>query len=214
MNALTVRIDASRFNAMLADFAAIEPGLEFRDIVHGTALRVCAGALRRTNAADPQRIRRDFENREWTTLDGKRYKLSWYLHNDALWHRIEQHRADTLATKLASRGLAKKSWIFFGPELGGIIDAPNFVHSANYKGEVYPEDAAIAEAGFGAGYQLTIFNSSPIVQKAGGARALQGAINGEARYFYVLLEKRAFRTFEGRAARYPGVYVRPSALAA
>lgn len=213
MDALKVEIITRDFNRMLREFAELEPRLEFGDIVRGIAGRVAAASLRRTRSADPNRIKRDYESREWTTLDGRKIKLSWHLHDDALHQRVVNHREDVLATKLGSRGLAKKSWLWFALPLGTKIDAPSYVHTANYSGRNHPENATTTETGTAATFVLTINNTSPIVQGAGGERALYQSMAGETRYFFTLLSKQAFRTAQARAARYPGVYVQPSAKA-
>lgn len=206
---LKVQVVTARFSAMLQEFARIAPELEFRDIVRAAAIRVIAGALRRTRAADAANIRRRWANAKYTTMDGKLYNLSFYYHNDALWNRIVQKRQRSLQTKLNSRGLAKRSWLFEAEKLGAaeLVDAPDYVTRANYKGVEYPLDAEYVERGSAMGYTLKIINSSPIVQAAGGEAALLGSMQAEARYFEVLLAKGFLSTAEQRAAKYPGVYV-------
>lgn len=213
MDDLKVQLITSRFNRMLEEFAEVNPEVEFRDIVRAIAIRVIAGALRRTRAASIEGIRKDWEEREWVTLDGKKYNLFWYLKNDALWGRLESLRADKLARRLESRGLSKKSWLHQAEQLGGTVEVPAYVRSANYKGNSHPENVQFRERTGSADYALTIVNSSPIVQAAGGREALVIAMAAETRYFYTLLARGGFKTAQSRAAKYPGVYVRPAAAA-
>lgn len=214
VDALRVELVTRDFNRMLGEFASIEPKLEFADIVRAIAIRVMAGALRRTRAADPEKIKRRHESAEWTTLDGKKIKLSWYLHNDSKYAAVENHRAAVLKSKLGARGLSKQSWLHAAQKLGGDAAAPAYVSSANSAGRTHPENASFSETGGGAAYALKVTNASPIVQQAGGEYALVGAMSAETRYFFTLLSKGAFRNAATRAAKYPGIYVRPLSTAA
>lgn len=210
VDAVKVELVTRDFNRMLEEFAAIDPAVEFRDIVRGLAVRVVAGALRRTRAADPKKIQAAHEKATFTTLDGKLYKLSNYFHNDELWRRIQNHRVFSLQRKLNARGLAKQSWLHLGRKIGaGPISAPAWVSRANFKGEQYPGDVSFLESGAGLKFQLKITNASPLMKGAGGEWALVQAMAGETKYFWTLLAKHAFRNAATRASKYPGVYVKP-----
>ena len=141
MPGLKVEIVTRNFDLMLADLAAIDPRIEFRDIVHAVAIRVIQNAARRTRAATVSAIRANYAAKEWTTLDGKKYKLSW-LDPNPIWAGIQAKRNDNLAVKLASRGLAKRSWVELAAVVGGAITVPAYVMTANYRGRQYPTDAA------------------------------------------------------------------------
>ena len=212
MDELKVQLITRDFNRMLEEFASLDPAVEFRTIVRGVAVRVIAGALRRTRAAQVASIRRDHAAREWITLDGKKYNLAYHYHNDALWGRIDRRRADDLSRRLGARGLAKQSWLHLARDLGATIEVPAYVDRANYDGLQYPINAAHVERRGGADYSLTILNSSPIVQNAGGRLALLSAMAAETRYFYTLLARGGFATAARRASHYSGVYVTPAAL--
>lgn len=195
---------------MLEELASIDPTIEFKDVVTAVAIRVVQNAMNRTRAATVSGIRRDFATKEFTTFNGKKYKLS-NRYPDQLWGLIDQFRKDRLAVKLASRGLSKQSWVHLASTIGGVLSAPAYVTNANYKGRTYREDGTSTEQGDGNNYALTIINSSPIVQAAGGYGALLRAMQGETSYFNRNMENRAFRTFESRAAKYPGIFVRRAA---
>lgn len=213
LDSLKVELITSRFNQMLEEFAEISPEIEFRDIVRAIAIRVIANALRRTKAADTQKIRARHEAREFTSMDGKKYKLSNHF-PDPVWEKLSARRAASLEVKLRSRGLAKQSWLYLAQDLGGTIDVPAYVPAANFKGQTHPENVSFIERGTGANYALKIINNSPVVQAAGGEQALVFAMAGETRYFFTLLSKGAFATAKSRAAKYPGIYARQLTAAA
>lgn len=213
---LKVELLTRDFGRMLDELAAIDPRIEFRDIVYAIAARVVFNALYRTNAAKASAIRRTWQEREYTTFGGKRYKLSHH-YPDQLWGRLEQFRADRLAVKLASRGLAKKSWYHLARDIGASsvpARVPGYVQSANYRGNDHPENADHANSGSGTAYALRIINSSPIVQAAGGERALMIAMQGELGYFRQNMAHQFYLSAESRAKKYPGIFTTPNLAAA
>jgi hypothetical protein len=207
---LKAEIITRDFNRMLEELAAIDPKIEFRDVVIGAAERVVRGALRATKAAQADRIRETYNEKEYTTFNGKRYKLA-NRYPDPLWNKIELMRSDRLRVKLAARGLSKKSWQHVAASFGRSAGGPGYVTAANYKGREYSQNGASKESGTGNNYALEILNHSPIVQAAGGHGALLRAMRGETRYFEMNMEKRAFATFESRAKKYPQIFMRRGA---
>lgn len=214
VDSLKAQLVTRDFNRMLEEFASLDPKIEFAAIVRAVAIRVMAGALRRTKAADPEKIKARHAAAEWTTIDGRKIKLSWYLHDDEKYRRSVNHRVAVLNTKLGARGLSKQSWLYEAQKIGGTIDAPAYVTAANFQGRTHPENASVTELGGAAAFVLKVLNRSPIVQQAGGEYALIAAMAAETRYFFTLLSKGGFATAAKRAAKYPGVYVRPLSLAA
>lgn len=201
------------FNRMLEELAAIDPRIEFRDVCLGVAARVVFNALFRTRAAKVSAIRRTWQEKEYTTFNGKRYKLD-NRYPDQLWGRLQQFLHDRLQIKLAARGLSRQSFYWLGQQLGMRGAVPAYVVNANYNGAQHRENAATFEQGSGTDFALTIVNSSPIVQMAGGRDALLYAMAGETGYFRRNMENRAFRTLESRAKKYPGIFTSPVPLAA
>lgn len=206
---LKLEVITADFNRMLAALARIDPRVDFAEVIKSEAIAVVRTALSRTKAAKVSAIRRDAENREFTTFGGKRYFLA-NRYPTPLWRSIEQRRKQSLQTKLASRGLSKKSWLHLANLLGADPSVPAYVRDANYRGQTYPQDAAKLEQGNGSAYVLTLFNTSPIVQAAGGRRALLSAMRGRVNYFQRNLQHRAFRTIDTRAKAYPGIFVTPT----
>lgn len=197
---------------MLEELASIDPRIEFRDVVIGAAERVIRGAMRYTRVAEASRIRANFEDKEYTTFNGKRYKLT-NRYPDKLWREIEAFRRGRLDVRLNARGLSKQSWqhvaASFGASLGD--SAPGYLAAATFKGRQYPQDGASTESGGGADFALAIYNYSPIVQAAGGRSALLRAMQGETRFFEINMEKRAFATLESRVRKYPQIFARHGA---
>ncbi len=202
------------FNRMLDDLANIDPRVEFSDVVFAIAARVVFNALYRTRAAKVAAIRRTFEDREYTTFNGKRYKMSHH-YPDVLWGQINNFLQERLAVKLAARGMSKKSWYHLAKGLNKPGRAvPSFVVAANFKGNDHPENAAHFETASGSDYALTIVNSSPIVQLAGGEAALLAAMQGEIGYFRQNMAHHFYRNAASRAAKYPGIFTSPIPAAA
>lgn len=221
MDSLRMEVVARGVNRMIEDLASIDASVEFSSVVDTIALRVTTGALRGTRAAKVASIRRSHEGATFTTMDGKLYKLSNYFHNDALWSRIQNKRAASLQTKLAARGLAKQSWAHLGAKISATARSgprapapvPAYVASANYKGRQYPEDASTFSSGDGRGYSRTIVNASPLMPGARGETALYRSMQGEELYYQRLCANRFYQSAATRAAKYPGIFTKPSALA-
>jgi hypothetical protein len=212
-DSLKVELIARDFNRMLEEFADIDGRIEFKDVVLGVAERVMRGASNYTKSADPAKIRTAYGKKQYTSFNGKVYRISNRF-PDAIWNEIQRIRAEGLDVKLNARGLSRQSWNHVGASFGSSLagDSPAYVTAANYKGRQYPEDGSSSESGTGGEYALTIKNDSPIVQAAGGKNALARAMNGETRYFEKNMEHRAFSTLASRVAKYPGVFARNSAV--
>lgn len=209
---VSVEINAREFSRMIEELAAIDPRVEFRDVILGIAERVVAGALRKTKAANAAKIRANYNAKEYTTFNGKVYRLA-NRYPDPLWRQIDAAETARLETRLAARGLSKKSWLHVARSFGGNVGnaAPGYVAAANSKGREFVGNGKSVEKGTAAGFTLEIMNYSPIVQRAGGYFALQDAMRGEVMYFRRNMENRAFATFESRAKKYPQIFMRKTA---
>lgn len=210
---------AARFNNYLQELWAIDPKIEFADVVRSEAASVMIGALQRTYAADKGKIQASVRDREWVTFGGKRYHIiegrsdlpAWHL-PDTLWGQIEQYRQNKLAIKLAARGMSKQSWYLLAQKIRPVLQSvPAYVIEANYKGRQYPEDSSSLETNTPAGYLLTVLNSSPVVRFANGGWALLGAMQGRVSFFRQNMKHRSFQTQESRARKYPGIWVAEAA---
>lgn len=205
---LDFRVDATRFNAMLRELDAIDPEVEWDDVLTSEVAAATFASQKATASATVRKIRTDAKARQWVTRNGKKYKLS-HRFPDALWQQIEAQRAQALADKLAARGLARQSWLAAFAPLGvpapGSI--PNYVQRANAKGRQFTNTFITREgAGDKSGIRLT--NRSPAVgwPAAKMRRALLRAINGRTSFFKYNMEAGYYRTLKSRAAKYPGIY--------
>lgn len=216
MDGLKIEIITRDFGRMLEELANIDATIEFKDVVDAIAARVDQGAMNRTIAAKAGNIRATAEKKEWMTFNGKKVRAggpdAWHF-SDAMWSDIRQKRDESLQTKLAARGTAKQSWLGFAARLGRSINAPAYVISANYKGHTHEGDSIARTNGNDRAYLVTLIQSSPLIQGGNMERALFSAMNGEIRYFETNMERRAFRTFTSRVAKYPGVFLRGSTAA-
>lgn len=206
---LTVEIVTRDFNRMLAALADIDTAVEFGAVVKHEAGKVVESALRFTKSAQVAKIRADSENREWVTFGGKKYNVQDWRMPDPLWAQLTKFRRERLATKLAARGLGKQSWLHMARQIGQQIKFPAFVDRANYRGQQYPVDADSREEGSSRNYALTIINSSPVMEHAGGQSTLMRAMNGRTRYFERNMQHHAFRSLATRARAYPGIWTSP-----
>lgn len=206
---LKVELVTRDFNRMLAELAAIDPKVELRDIIFSEATAVIEGALRRTVAAKVQRIKDRQASHTWTTFSGKKYHIAEWRLPDQLWNQIQRQRKERLQTRLNARGLSKQSWLHVASALGKTIPVPAYVANANYKSQQYPVDGDKREEGASSNFSLTIINSSPIVQKAGGQAALLAAMRGRASYFQRNLAHGVFNSIATRAKKYPGIFTSP-----
>lgn len=212
-NALNIELITREFNAMLAELAAIDTSVQFRDVVDHEASKTVIGdkgAVIYTRAANASKIRENHAKRTHVKLaDGKRYNPNWRL-NAETWKKMKMARAISLDTKLGARGLAKQSWLITARKIGRPFTfATQYVYAANYKGRIYPEDVATSREGDGSRYAITVVNSSPMVSGAKMPRALAMAMGGRARYFRQNMAHHFWRTAASRAAKYPGIFTSP-----
>lgn len=208
---------ATRFNDYLQELWALDPKLEFADIVRAEATSVMLAAMSRTKAASEKKIKESGKSREWVTFEGKRYRVGerdgdgWRLRDD-VWARLNTYRDLRVAMKLNARGLSKQSFANLAKSIGGRLGSiPGYVSAANYKGLQYPQDVRSLSESTPAGYLLTTWNESPIVGFAGGAWALLGAMQGRVSYFRRNMKNRRFQSIDSRARAYPGIWVSQSA---
>lgn len=203
------RIDATRFNSMLRELAAVFPATEWDDILTGEVAAVAYAAQRGTRSASVKKIRQDVAGRQWVTITGKKYKLS-HRYPTGLWRKIEADLRRGLDTKLAARGLARRSWLAAFPALGrespGAI--PAYVQRANAKGQQFI-NTFITRENRGDQSGIRLENRAPGVDwpAARMRSALLRAINGRVGFFTRNMETGFYRTLKERAAKYPGIAV-------
>lgn len=207
---ITARIDARRFNAMIAEMVAIDPTLEWDDVLTHEVAAANFAAQRLTKTAKVSKIRRDHKSREYVEHRGKKYNLK-HRYPRALWRQLKAQDKRSFERKLAARGLARQSWLsaFGGLAVSPPGSIPAFVLNANYKKRQY-HNSTIHRRGSGDQSSITLINSAPAVDwpAAKLRRALLKGINGRTQYFERNMATGYYRTLESRAEKYPGVYVR------
>jgi hypothetical protein len=197
------------FNRMLEDLAAIDPRVEFGDVVRSEAGSVVAGAAGRTKAANREKIIARSAAQKFTTLNGKTYYIDRNYRDAGLRQQLVNSRVFARERKLAARGLAKQSWVWIARSLGTPIKAPAYVLAAAYKGQQYPQDGSSTTSGDGSGFTVTITNNLPYNGAIGSQWALLGAMSARARYFERNMAHFAFQSLETRAKKYPGIFSSP-----
>jgi hypothetical protein len=205
---LKLEMVTREFNAMLAELAAIDPRVEFAPVVRSEAGNVAALAMTGTKAAKVASIKARAEGRRFTTFNGKTYFLGNHYPN-GLWGDIDRQNQDGLQTRLNARGISKQSWAHVSRSMGLNPKAPAYVLAANYRGNQYSIDGQSSEEGSGTSFQLTIINSSPVVQNAGGQWALIRAMSRRARFFERNMAHKFYLSIDTRAKKYPGIFTSP-----
>jgi hypothetical protein len=206
---LKLELQHAKFSQMLADLGAIDPAVEFRDVVRAEAGAVAAGAMGRTKSARVNKILAYYASRKFITMDGKVYRIDYNRYPDALWERMLDMSKQAREIALDARGISKQSWYHAAQSFGKPMKAPAYVLAANYKGQQYPQDGSSSEVGGGDQFALTMVNSSPVVQKANGQWALLGAMTARTRYFERNMAHAFFLNAKTRAAKYPGIFTDP-----
>lgn len=170
-------------------------------IVDYETAKVAEGAMKRTDTATAQSIRKNHTAQEWVTLNGKRYKLANRFPRQ-LWAALSSKRKASLARKLAARGLAKQTWLNIAQLLGFDISAPGFVKAA--RGKVSNlENVAVTRSKGSAAYGVRIENHSPLMRWAKGRAALVAAIAGRRKFFAENLKRGVFDDLRQVAKKYP-----------
>lgn len=210
---LKIEVVTQQFGAMLRELAAIDARVEFATVVRNEAAAVEGGAMTRTKAASIPNIERRSAEQKFTTFNGKTYYIDRNYKDKALANALHNQRIFQKNRRLAARGISKQSWAHVARAQGSTVQAPAYVLTANYKGQQYPQDGAASESGTGASFALTITNSSPVVQKAGGQFALLVSMNARARYFERNMAHFFFMTMANRVKKYPGIFAGPVPLA-
>lgn len=220
MNA-TIEVDTSRFSEMCSALSVMMTAPP-EQVLREEVGKVLSKAIENTDAAEIESIRRSSESAThsmqsaslYTPKNPARrhlrkgrviYNLKW-RYPDALWSSIRTARAIHLGKRIAARGLAKRSWYSLGQRIGVKVEAPAFVKKAVAStGKIYPEDAAATVNRGNGRIEYIIENSQPTVNAIGGAQALQRAIDGREKYFWINIEKGVFESMDKVVKKYPGI---------
>jgi hypothetical protein len=181
-------------------------GASYEDVVEHETYKALEIAVRRTPAAKASSIRKRRADRQWITLDGKRYRLG-RKYNPALQARLDASMQRGLKRDLLSRGLLKKSWVQIGSELGVTIKAPGYVMSAKAENGDFSSNAGAKRISRGKGFYIECTNARPYGYSF-RIKAIASAIRGRAKYFRTNLKKGVMDDASKIAKAYPGLIVR------
>jgi hypothetical protein len=204
------------------------PGRSMEEVVTAELGKVIDRTIEQTPAAKVNKIRTRFEASTFTAQPPELYepatpggrahrsrahltpkgKLLYSLRNrypNILWHGIEKRRAESLRRKIGSIGLAKKSWWNIARKLGLPVKGGRFVSALAVTGKEYPENFQTSKSVRETDIAVAFINAQPTAIGAGGARALQTAINGRVKYFLTNVQKGVFDSMDKIARQYPGL---------
>lgn len=204
------QIDATQFNRAVRDLARLT-GRSFADVLREEAGKILESASRKTNSAKVSKIREQFNDRSWTTYQGKKYDIKQWRLPDPLWNEIQQQREARLQKRLAARGLGKQSFFLLARALGITIRVPAYVRKASASGVNLQGNVTGIEQGSGTRYGIEMINRSPVATSAGarGRGAMQRAVNGRVRFFENNVRRGTFLKSRQILAKYPGIKVEP-----
>lgn len=203
-------LEVGKFNAAMGEMKArLGNAATMQAIIDFEVARIIERALARTTAAKVGDIRSSHRAREFTTLNGKTYKLSNRFPN-SLWQAIASKRRESLQRKLAARGLAKQAFLALAEKIGFDISAPGFVRSARTPNHTNAENVDAKRTSAEGKYTLAIAQSSPLNRWAGSRAAFYGAVVGRRKFFEQNLKRGVFSELTKIAAKYPGIKVTTS----
>lgn len=221
----TVRVDTSKFNAMVREIAR-KASVPEEEVLSNEVARILEATIKHTPSATVASIRGTSENANFSMQPETLYApkrgragvkitkggfIAYYLHNrypDALWSQMSARRKVSLAAKLRARGLARKSWLDIARKLGLRINFPGYVSSAVAStGREYPQNVSVRLRRQQGKLQIGFTNAQPTVNKIGGSRALQRAIDGRYKYFMRQMGLGTFDELAKIAKKYPGIRI-------
>lgn len=202
------RLEVGRFNSAMREMgAALGNSATMEQVIDFEVAKIVEMALKQTTAASVSSIRQSVEDREWTTLAGKKYKLS-HRYPNAVWRSIVAKRKDSLTRKLAARGLSKQAWLALARQIGFDIEAPGYVKVASTPKHSNDQNVNTRRDYKTNGYGLTIQNKSPLIPWSEARQAFFGAVVGRRKFFDQNLKRGVFADLEKVARKYPGLIVR------
>jgi hypothetical protein len=177
---MSIKVDASKFNAMLKELSRVS-GVGIDDVIRSETASVLQKAMSLTKAAEAGKIRARYAQEKISKLQ--------------------------MDEKLRRRGLAKQSWLALAEGLGFSIKAPGYVAKATVKGTAYSQKVSFSQSRQRGKFTIHIANSMITMIAANGKGALAKAINGRTGYFRKNLKNGIFGKWKEIAKRYPGMRV-------
>ncbi len=202
-----VTVQVEKFNAAMREMQSRLAGrATLEQIIDYEVSKIIEAALKGTDAATVNSIRRSLEEREWTTLNGKKYKLTNRYPNP-VWNAIIAKRKASLTRRLAARGITKQSWLALARQIGFDIEAPSYVRRATVERHTNDENVDSRRDYKTSAYGLAIANHAPLLQFVGAKQAFFSAVVGRRKFFENNLKRGVFNDLAAVAAKYPGIKV-------
>jgi len=162
-------------------------------------------ALAGTTVATKASINDSIKRTDYTTVDGKVYKLT-NRYPDRVWGKIKAKQAASLARKVAAIGWARKSWYALGILIGQPIAAKGS-DRATVPGRQATDNVSATGTESEGDYTLKIQNDSPLMRWTDGRRAFFAAVAGRTGFFKRNLAHGVFNDLKAVQAKYPGLRI-------
>lgn len=169
--------------------------------------RILDKALAGTDTATKASINDSIKRTEWTTVEGKKYRLTNRF-PDRVWAKIKAQQAASLARKVAAIGWARKSWYALGLRIGQPINARGS-ENATVQGRQALDNTAIKRDESDGDYTLKIENNSPLMRWTNGRRAFFAAVAGRVGFFRRNVANAVFDDLKAVERKYPGLQIMP-----
>ena len=202
-----IQVKADSFNKALREMSRrLKNHATEQRVITAEVGKVLEATLSKTKAASLSKIRTSHQKKEWTTLNGKRYRLTNRYPN-AIWSQVSDYRKAALARKVAARGMAKQAWLALAKDLGVSISAPGYVQRATVPNVDNAQNVSSERTNGEQSFGLRIENSSPLIQFSDGRQAFFAALAGREKFYYQNLKRGVFDDLKTIAAKYPGIVV-------
>lgn len=220
----TVKVDTRAFVQMTRELAA-KAGVPDEVAMVAEVGKVLEGAIRNTKQGSKAKIASRFKNATFSAQPAGMYSpksgrsgvnvtqngfIPYFLRNrypDSLWAAMSERRNKSFFAKIGAIGLSKKSWYEIGRRLGLTLKGGNFVKAIASTGKQYPENTATKIEKQKSKLQISIYNSQPTVNRTGGERALQAAVDGRVKKFLYSIANNTFENAAKIAKQYPGIRI-------
>lgn len=170
--------------------------------------KILESALAKTDRATKASIQASDNKRKFRKYDFGKGMKSYYLENrypDALWARIEDKLAQSLARKLGEIGLSKRLLAETAAKLGIKIQAPGYVAAAH---PFHSQDTAVKKSASDAQFIIEINLNSPLLSKHSSLpKALFSAIVGRRKNIEQSAARGTFNELSAVAKQFPGLIV-------
>lgn len=203
---LEIRIDD--FNGAMAEMhRRLGNAAPKKRVVDFEVGRIMEKTLAGTTAATKASINNSIKRKEWTTMEGKKYKLTNRYPN-RVWGKIQAQQAASLARKVAAIGWARKAWYSLGLVLGQPINSRGS-EKATVQGRQATDNVRATRDEKDGNYVLKVENWSPLIRWTNSRRAFFAAVAGRVGFFRRNLAHGVFNDLKAVQAKYPGLRIDP-----